>query len=302
LIKGIFDGFILLSALQVILAICFPLLGINFVTGLFHTYGTEWSTRLGGREGALGFFGHPGNFAIYLIISSSFFLGSYFEGFNKRKCQLFICINTFSLYLTYSRISFLSFIGILFILFLIKSNPKKSLFTFKNVLFYILPAFLVIYFIVFESSLSDLFLKGDANQQVDNRMVHWIVSTKIFFESPLLGVGLNSHLAYISKNTGLINSLTSDDFFSKNPIHNIHLIILSELGIIGFICWVVFLISNIAIAKKNIANDSNNILSFTLIGVVLAYIFNGVTGWGPLSPSLLPFFLFFCFFARKFSV
>ena len=34
----------------------------------------------------------------------------------------------------------------------------------------------------------------------------------------------------------------------------------------------------------------------------LAYIFNGVTGWGPLSPSLLPFFLFFCFFARKFSV
>lgn len=302
IIAGIFDGFKLLSIIQLILAICFPLLGMKSVTGLFHVSGLDWASRLGGRDGAIGLYQHPGNFATFLIIAVSFFIGAYFEGYKRQWCILLICSNIFSLYLTSSRISIISFVVIMFLLFRIQRNPQRKIISLRSMLLFFLPCLSFLYWIIFESSFSELFLKSDSSQQYDNRLVHWAISIKIFFDSPYVGVGLNSHLAYIKKNTSIVTTFTTDDFFSSNPIHNIHLIVLAELGIVGFIAWIIFLTKNFILAKRNLYYGNNQILSYTFIGTLLVLILNGFTGWGPFSPSILPLFFFICFFTRKFSL
>lgn len=300
IIFGFFDGFFILCVLQFILAICFPLLGIKEVTTLFHSTAGEWATRMDTRVGAVGFFKAPGNLALYTTIASSFFVGCYLNDFKKKISLLVLLINVVTLILTYSRTSYLVFIADIFIVSFIFKNAKIKIFTLSNFFKYIIPMLMVLIYVVFFSPLSDSFLKSDANEMLDARMIHWLMGFQTFISSPLIGVGLNSHLEYMFSHFNLFRGQIIDDFFWENPIHNIHLIVLVETGLLGFIIWFAFIFDNISKSKNNIAHNRNKILSATQIGTIVGISAYGITGWAPFSAGIFPFVLMLSFFAIQF--
>lgn len=299
-VNGLFDGLMWLAYAQFFLALCFPILGISAVTRLFHESAEIWATRLDTRSGAVGFFNHPGRLALFMVIASTFFLSTYLYNFKRKASAICLGLCILTLFLTYSRTSYLALIITLSTCYYIDKNAHKNIFSMANILKFVVPTVLILVYLIVYSPLSSLFLQSDSSDQYDNRMVHWLMAFNIFETSPYIGVGLNAHLSYISQHLGIVSQVTMDDFFSVNPIHNIHLIILSEIGIIGFLLWVYFLFGNIFKAKKEIKEGHNEVFSLTLIGLFVAYIIYGLTGWAPFSTAILPIFLFITFFSIKY--
>lgn len=300
IILGFFDGFAILCVLQVGLAICFPLLGIKEVTTIFHDFAADWATRLDTRVGAVGFFTHPGNLALFTTIASTFFLGCYLKNYKKRMSLIILGFNVITLILTYSRTSYLVFLIALFLVYYIGKNAKNKILTFSNIIKFITPLVGILIYVVFFSPLSDIFLKSDANEMFDARLIHWFMGSQAFLSSPIIGVGLNTHLEYISHHFNMFGKMVIDDFFWQNPIHNIHLIVLVETGLVGFVFWFSFIFDNISKSKKDIANKRNEILSATQIGLLVSVSLYGITGWAPFSSGILPFVLMISFFASQF--
>ncbi|WP_426484144.1 O-antigen ligase family protein [Flavobacterium sp. 2] len=300
IILALYDGFMIICILQFFLAICFPLLGISQVTTIFHDSAGESATRMGTREGAVGLFVHPGNVALYTTVVSTFFLGCYLRNYKKKKSLIILVLNVITLILTYSRTAYLVFVIDMAIVYYICTNAEKAIFTIRNVIKFILPLSLALIYLVFFSPLSATFLESDANEMLDARMMHWFMGFQIFNTSPLIGVGINGHLEYMFTNFNLFGGKIIDDFFWENPIHNIHLIVLVETGLIGFVFWIFFIFSNISKAKKDIARKRNLILSATQIGTLIGVLLYGITGWAPFSNSILPFLLMVSFFTIQY--
>jgi len=301
IIKGIYDGLMVLCLLQFLLALCFPLMHIAGVTKLFRLAADEWSTRNGTREGAVGIFVAPGNLALFVTLASTYFYSCFLTKF-KTKTSLLLCIvNAGTVVLTYSRTSYLTYIFVLFSLYFIFSKKDKNLFSFANFLKFVTVVAGVLVWLIYFSPLSDAFLKSDADDMFAARMVHFTMAFYSFKVSPVIGVGLNAHLEYFSRNFSLFKEIPEiDEFFLNNPIHNIHLIILVETGIIGFFLWVSFIVSNFRASLASLASNKNQVLSLTLIGFILTYVIYGSTGWAPFSPSILPIFLFMVFFTIQY--
>lgn len=300
-LNGIFTSFLFLCVLQFILAILFPLLNISFVTTIFQTGGEDWATRNGTRLGAIGVFVTPANLGLFTTIASGFFLATFLDSFKKRNSLILLIINSITIFLTYSRTSYITLVFILFTIFYIHKNPKKPLFSLKSLFLGIAPAILFLYWLVFFSPLSGTFLKTNADEMFQARLDHWLIGLEIFKSSPIIGVGINTHLEYINQTASLYKQI-HNEFLTTNPIHSTHLIVLAETGIIGFLLWIIFLRFSVVQAKFNIANNNNVILSLTQIAIVVTYIIYGFTDWAPLSQSIFPMFLLFTFFSNKYSI
>jgi len=116
-----------------------------------------------------------------------------------------------------------------------------------------------------------------------------------FLGNPLFGVGLNSHLSAITDNVVLVNVLgfygnDNDNFLLTNPVHNSHIIILAELGVVGGLLWFYgffsFLINNLNSliglnkyhsGKKELQNHL--ISKLFAVGVIVSYFLYAFTGW-----------------------
>lgn len=309
ILKGIYDGFFILCLFQFILAICFPVFGLKVVTEIFHSSGAESAFRQGGdRSGAIGVFAHPGNLALYTTVASSFFLASFLYNYKRLSSLIIILLNMFTLIVTYSRTTYLVFVIVILILFFIKKNPARNIISIKSFFGVVLPATFIILWIFFFSSFSSLFLDSDAELQITNRISSWLMALQAFMESPFIGVGINSHLEYFYYNDYIFNEFgfTREiiEFFLKNPIHNIHFIVAVEMGIIGFIFWIVFLVQRYLIARKEIlkSNENEKIIAMTQISVIITFSSYGLTGWAPFSAGILPFFFMFFYFFDTFQL
>jgi len=300
IIKGLYDGFLILCLFQLPLAICFPFLGIKSVTIPFQDAAELDATRYGQRDGAVGIFPHPGYLALFTIISSCFFLACYLKGYRKRASFFFLFFNAIILILTYSRTAYLVFVFDLAAVYFFYRNAAKQIVTLGNFFKFVLPVALILLWVIFLSPLSENFLDSNIDDMTQSRLIFFALALKIFQTSPFIGVGLNTHRDFIMHNSDLLTVLTSDSFYLNNPIHNINLIVLVETGIIGFICWVAFIVTSVIKAKKDIAENKNGIFSLSYIGVAMAIVFYGITGWAPFSMTMLPIFLFFIFFTIRY--
>jgi O-antigen ligase len=301
IVRGVFSSFMFLCALQFILALLYPLLGVSFVTTIFQAGGQEWATREGTRAGAIGVFVTPANLGLFTTIASGFFFATYLSNYKKFISLILLLANAVTILLTFSRTSYITLVFVLFLMYFIYRNSKKPLFSFKSIILGIAPAILVVYWLVFYSPLSGVFLKTDADEMYQARVDHWLIGLEIFKMSPIVGVGINTHVEFINHVVSLYKQI-HNKFLSTNPIHNTHIIILTETGIIGFILWLVFILSSIAKAKKNLALNNNVVFSLSQIGLLITYIIYGFTDWAPLSLSIFPVFLLFTFFSNKYSV
>ena len=300
ILAGFYESFVVLCLVQAILAICFPLLNIGAVTRLFHEGGEEWSTRNGTRPGAIGVFVHPGNLGLFTIIASCFFEACYLTALRRKTSLLLLLLNAMTIVLTFSRTSYLTAVLALAAIYYLYHNAHKPLISLKSIFWGVLPTGLLLYWVVFLSPLSSNFLASDTSEMFQARLDHWLIGLNIFERAPLLGVGINTHLEYVARHVTLTRAI-HNDFLTSNPIHNIHIIVLAETGLVGFALWLWFLGYSIHRAKANIAANNNVVFSLTHVGVISCFCYYGMTDWAPLSYSIFPLFLLLSFFAYKFG-
>jgi O-antigen ligase len=303
ILKGIYDGFFILGLANFILAICFPLLNLKLATTLFHLTGDIAATRMGSvsRSGAIGFFPHPGPLALYSTISSVFFLHYIIQKRRLTQSKIIFILNLLTIILAFSRTTYLVYILVMITSYYILKYPHKSIFSAKNMTRVFLPLVLMFVWLIVFSPFNKIFIESDINAQLDNRSLHWVMAFQAFKVSPFVGVGLNTHLVFLASHPSLLKSLDIGNFFLENPIHNIHLIILVELGIVGLIGWIYFLVKRINESKRQISDGTNVLFSITQIAAILAFILYGMTGWAPFSLNIIPFFLFIIYFANKYQ-
>ena len=81
-----------------------------------------------------------------------------------------------------------------------------------------------------------------------------------------------------------------------NPIHNIWIILIDELGLIGFLPILGFVFWYIATFKWRTRQSKNryyNIINITGLSVIFCLLVQGNSDWAPLTPQVLQLSLMF---------
>lgn len=304
--SAMWKSFTIILFIQGIFTLAYPLFNIVDAVVLFKGEDMiEMATR-GGRASAVGTFGHPSNLGLIMSFLFVYFTIAYFMGIKKKHSLFYIIISFLIIILTKSRTNIaLAFFSFIFIYLLSERRSIKKIF-FKTL--YITPIVLLIVYVLVSSTDfgKSLFLSEDFQLMGFARYVHWIMGWNVFINNPILGVGLNSHLYYLSDNLVIIPGFYDwqYEFFLSNPIHNTHLIVLGELGILGGILWIYGFFS---IAKKNIklynilyTNDKKVLFSiiFTLM-VLYLYFFYAFTGWTTTHYYVICFMIVFIIYNQK---
>jgi len=87
-----------------------------------------------------------------------------------------------------------------------------------------------------------------------------------------------------------------EEFMFNNPIHNIWIILIVELGILGFLPILGFVIWYIATFKRRTRQSQNryyNIINISGLGVMFCWIVQGSSDWAPLTPQVFNLSLMF---------
>lgn len=301
ILKGIYDGLMMTTILQFALAMCYPVLGMQSVTTLFRETGLEWSQRRG-MSSAIGTFGHPSHLAFYCLVFCFFFIACYYNSYFKTKSRYLIILNCITLVLTFSRTTIICAAIIIPILVLIQKKGTAA-FSAKNIfLFSVLSLILLLF--IYISPIGYLFFESDSTVQLSNRFIHWSLGYQMWESSKLIGIGLNSHVYYMLNKLSIsINadiSMADTLFFLRSPIHNIHMIVFAETGLIGLSLWWYYFSSKIRTfyAQCRSYQPTNNIFNLTFVGVLLAIFLYGFFGWTPFTLEVYSLCILLGYFAR----
>jgi O-antigen ligase len=106
-----------------------------------------------------------------------------------------------------------------------------------------------------------------SNQSLEERELYKIVSYETISEHPITGVGIGQFIL----NEYSINSKLES--WKYQPVHNVYLLVFSELGIVGFIIFFLFLISIFLMIRKDEQRERYRILTLLLIYcIILSFI------------------------------
>ena len=302
IVKGVYYGLAILSILMLVLTIAYPILDLKWVASFF--YGKQTYIKSIRREGypsTVGIFWHPNTLGFFSVIPVSFFACCYLNHYKKNIMNImFIMMSLFTCFFTFSRVSFLSvFIALITVVVL---QQKKTRFVTKKVVVGIL-CFIACFVLLFWylSNYQNLLLFKDVDAMLNIREEHWRLGYEIWNQAKILGVGLNTHVYYLAHNdlyySGATNAFTVNVF-----IHNIHLIILAELGLIGIVLWIYLLFikfKKIVDLKTNYSKE-DNILKMTFLAILVGLIVAGFFDWSPIAQANFSLVLFFGFFSTQF--
>ena len=162
-----------------------------------------------------GTFPHPNVLAGFLLIATVYLLFN--SGFEKNHlAKIAIFFGSFGILLSMSRISIILF-GILVLVFFAK---RKLLIPFLLITFSIL--------FLFISPLRDRFVFSLDDTSIVERQLLLDSAVRMVKDSPLFGVGLNNFLPSLPSYYKVLENV-----FYLQPVHNLPLLIFSEVGLIG---------------------------------------------------------------------
>lgn len=301
-VNGIFMGLAVTVILHFILSICYPVLGME---GFIKLFNADAATRSDDRVGAVGTMGHPnvlGTYASYYLI---FFAACFFTNYKRRESAMLAGISFLVIVLSASRSALMAVVVALLSIIIAYVYRRYKLLSFQSFLKAIIP-FGILIALLFSGPLSFLFEDVEnLDEMTTARLMHYYCGVEIFQDHPLVGVGLNSHLIYLGDNSSAVifeqvfdmtDMYQPEEFMFTNPIHNIWIILLTELGLVGFIPILCFVIWYIATFKRRTRLSMNryyNILNITGLGVACCWLVQGNSDWAPLTPQVLNLSLMF---------
>lgn len=301
-VRGIYMGLAATVVLHFVLAICYPALGMETVVKI---YDSEASTRSEERVGAVGTMGHPNVLGTYVSYYFAFFAACFVTAYKRYASAAFACMAFIVIILSASRSALLASAVALVGIVVFYVYRRYKLLSFQSILKGIIPLGVFITLLL-TGPLSFLFNDIDElDEMTTSRLMHYYCGYEIFQDHPLVGVGLNSHLAYLVENSSAVmfeqvfdaaDIWQPEEFMFSNPIHNIWIILIVELGLIGFLPLLGFVIWYIATFKRRTRRSQNryyNILNISGLGVICCWLVQGNSDWAPLTPQVLSLSLMF---------
>ncbi len=212
-----------------------PIFYGNFLKSVVLEY-PSFFVSVGGNDylRAFGFFPSPQNFALFLGII--FFLSFFIK--NKIAGPVFysgILAIILAILFTLSRGAYVALLMTTFILICYRLFNKKEVQMKVFGLLYIVLSMLVIFLLSFSPFMerfTDIFLAQDTSRQ--HRIELWRKSLMVIKENPFFGVGLGNLPIYIEPDKNL-----------RAPVnaHNTYLEIWAELGLVGFVLFILIFLS-----------------------------------------------------------
>ena len=301
-VRGIYMGLAVTVILHFILAICYPVLGMESVVKLFDN---EAATRSEERVGAVGTMSHPNALGSYASYYFTFFSACFFTAYKRRESAILAGLAFVVIVLSASRSALLAAVVALVGIVVFYVYRRYKLLSLQSILKGIIPLGVFIALLL-TGPLSFLFSDiEDLDEMTTSRLMHYYCGYEIFQDHPLVGVGLNTHLIYLVENSSAImleqvfdatDIWQPEEFMFNNPIHNIWIIFIVELGLIGFLPMLAFVIWYIATFKRRTRHSLNryyNILNITGLGVIFCWLIQGNSDYAPLTPQVLSLSLFF---------
>ena len=304
-LSALIDGLVVISVIQLILSVCFPVFDLRVVTTLFHddVGRVDLVGELAHRNGAVGTFDHPGKLGLFMSINAILFFSFFLNQVKRSFFGLLLVIAFIIIILTVSRTSLFFVLIVFTFMFFVSRYPKVNFlnpFILSGVTLLLV---IVTGAVIMLTPLKEHFLSSNALEMFDARLAHFRMAFGIFEKSPLIGVGINSHLAFAREfiSSEVLGTALSEDFAYTNPIHNIHLIVLAEFGIIGFICWISFLFIELKGFRERFIYGQDDItksLNLACVGILFLVIFYGVAGWSPFTENFLSYLIFIVSFVH----
>lgn len=286
---GIVDGLKICIFMQSLLVLAYPILHMNSVLTLFKgENGLTWVDRRENYSSALGTFGHPATLALFSLLAGIIFEVKYLL-LKNRQDLYFIFLSIFCIYFTYSRTSFVATFFTFFIIY-ISYKIKMEKLSIRFIITFVL-VIISLVIILYFSPLSNLFFKSNADEMFEARMLQFALVPQFLKESFWFGVGINSHVYYMSYY--LHESWFLNNFFISNPIHNAHLIVLVETGVVGFLIWVAYFIYKERIFYRNkYVADYSFFFDLVFANVLIAITIYSTFGWTACSKEILTLVIF----------
>ena len=301
-VNGIYMGLMITVVLHLVLCILYPVMNMEMAVKLFDQ---EASTRSDERIGAVGTMGHPNVLGTYASYYFMFFAGCFATAYKRRQSAILAGMSFIVIVLTASRSALLASVVAVLALVVFYIYRRYKLLSFQSILKGIIPVGALIALLL-TGPLSFLFSDvEDLDEMTTARLLHYYCGYEIFEDHPMVGVGLNAHLAYLVENGSAVmfeqvfdmtDIWQPEEFMFTNPIHNIWIILIDELGIIGFLPILAFVIWYIATFKRRTRQSRNryyNILNIAGLGVVCCWLVQGNSDWAPLTPQVLSLSLMF---------
>ncbi|HNV97024.1 MAG TPA: O-antigen ligase family protein [bacterium] len=232
-----------------------------------------------------GGFSHPNIFAGFLAISIIFLIILFLNNlFNDKYKKIFFWTSLLFLFqvliLTFSRSGFLAlFMCLLFLL--VYSIIKKD-FKIMLPMFVIICLFSLINMFVFKDLISPRIEQLNRLEQksISDRSLLSDQAHQIIESNWISGVGLGNYIPYVYKN---INS--NLNIWDYQPVHNVYLLIFSELGILGLISYILIFVYLIFSKIK----EKKYLLMLPILIILIINFFDHYfwTSWSGLIMSFL---------------
>ena len=207
---------------------------------------------------------------------------------------IMIFVQISALFLTFSRVSWISFILaviILFIVYIIYLYNVSYETLFKNIIINFKELFVVILlliiliisnFSIIQARIGDNLLSASSrlpdNSAISDRNFYNNVSRETISNNFLFGSGLGTFIfqidGYLEKN----NIKQKFEPWQYQPAHNIYFLIASEIGIIGLLFLLLFLVYTISTSLKIVSRETifNKKFNYYLLIIFLSFLFIGL--------------------------
>ena len=301
-VRGIYMGLVATVVLNFLLSICYPVLNME---GIIKLYDNEASTRSDERVGAVATMGHPNVLGTYASYYFAFFVACFITAYKRRQSAVYAGLAFLIIVMTASRSALVASVMALVAIVVFYVYRRYKLLSFQSILKGIVPLGIFIALLL-TGPLSFLFSDvEDLDEMTTSRLMHYYCGYEIFEDHPLIGVGLNAHLNYLAENGSammfeqifdMTDLYQPEEFMFSNPIHNIWIILIDELGLVGFLPVLGFVIWYIATFKRRTRSSLNryyNILNISGLGVLCCWLVQGNSDWAPLTPQVLNLSLMF---------
>ena len=246
---------------------------IPFFTG--YSFRTEQLSYRGDIARCQGLYITPAELALMSLVTFFILLSLYLHEKKKNWILRVAMICNFAcILLSQSRVTILVFVMGLLIVALVNNSGFQS----NSRMLLGIMVFMGVFLSAIAFFFGDIGM-GNSQDMLSSRINMWIMGLLVFFQHPILGVGVNAYTAF---NTYFSTSYLRWEV--TNPVHNIYILELAETGIIGFF----FLFINlyfplVRYAYKRMRQSIFYEILFVLLFIQLVYSF---TGWVFYSPSL----------------
>ena len=301
-VNGIYMGLAVTVALHFLLCLCYPVMNMEGVVKLFDSDAT---TRSEERIGAVGTMGHPNVLGTYASYYFTFFVACFITNYKRRESAILAGLAFIIIVLSASRSALLASAFALLAIVVFYVFRRHKLLSVASILKGIVPLAIIIALLL-TGPLSFLFSNlEDLDEMTTSRLLHYYCGYEIFLDHPLVGVSMNNHLFYLIENSSAVifeqvfdmtDIWRPEDYLFITPIHNIWIIMIVELGLIGSLPIMAMVVYYIATFKRRTLMSANryyNIINITGLGIVCCQLVQGSSDWAPLTPQVLNLSLMF---------